>query len=145
LVFLLNEKRNTKRNIPRRFPKTGKRKIQRPHKDLHRRVKEGIKSKSTRRRIRDQTSIFSSKQEAVIGASGNNHTKNSKTRKIRLLMDKRKNITLCWVPGHAVITGIEEADEEAKRALEESIPEDKKYPPEDLSGWIKTEMAGREK
>jgi hypothetical protein len=60
-------------------------------------------------------------------------------------MDKRKNITLCWVPGHAVIIGNKEADEEAKRALEESIPKYKKYPPEDLSGWIKTEMAGREK
>jgi hypothetical protein len=34
------------------------------------------------------------------------------------------------------------ADEEAKRVLKESIPNDEKYPPEDLSGWIKTEMAG---
>jgi ribonuclease HI len=40
-------------------------------------------------------------------------------------MDKRKgNVTLCWVPGHAGTTGNEEADEEAKRALEESIPND---------------------
>jgi hypothetical protein len=31
---------------------------------------------------------------------------------------------------------------EAKRALEESIPNDEKYPPVDLSEWIKTEMAG---
>jgi hypothetical protein len=29
-----------------------------------------------------------------------------------------------------------------KRALEESIPNVRKYPPEDLSEWIKTEMAG---
>jgi hypothetical protein len=79
----------------------------------------------------------------MIAASGNNHTKNPKTRKIRQLMDKRKgNVTLCWVPGHARITENEEADKEAKRAFEESIPNDKKYPPEDLSGWIKTEMAG---
>jgi hypothetical protein len=46
------------------------------------------------------------------------------------------------VPGHAGITGNEEADEEAKRVLEKSISNDEKYPSEDLSGWIKTEMAG---
>jgi ribonuclease HI len=58
-------------------------------------------------------------------------------------MDKRKrNVTLCWVPGDAGITRNEEADEEAKRALEESISNDEKYPPEDLSRWIITEMAG---
>jgi hypothetical protein len=74
--------------------------------------------------------------------SGNNHTKNPKSRKIMQLMDKRiENITLCWVPGHAGITGNEEADEEAKRALEESIPNDEKYPPEDLSWRISTEIA----
>jgi ribonuclease HI len=40
-------------------------------------------------------------------------------------MDKRKgNETLCWVPGHAAITRNEEANEEAKRAVEESIPND---------------------
>jgi ribonuclease HI len=61
-------------------------------------------------------------------------------------MDKRKgNVILCWVPGHAGITGNEKADEEAKRALEESIPNDEKYPPEDLSGWIKTKMAATDK
>jgi hypothetical protein len=43
------------------------------------------------------------------------------------------------VPGHAGITVYEEADEEAN---EESISNDEKYPPEDLSGWIKTEMTG---
>jgi hypothetical protein len=46
------------------------------------------------------------------------------------------------VPGYAGITRNEKADEEARRALKESIPNDEKYPPEDLSGWIKTEMAG---
>jgi hypothetical protein len=67
---------------------------------------------STRRRIRDQSSIFSAIQKlpttvireviftnslrTTMAASENNHTKNSKTRKIRQLMDKRKGIvTLC--------------------------------------------------
>jgi hypothetical protein len=74
---------------------------------------------STRKRTRDQSSIFSAKQEAIIGAiqklpttgvkgviftnslstmmaaSGNNHTKTKKTRQF---MHKRKeNVTLCWV------------------------------------------------
>jgi hypothetical protein len=44
------------------------------------------------------------------------------------------------VTGHAGITGNDETDEEAKREL--SIPNDENYPPEDLSGWIKTDMAG---
>jgi hypothetical protein len=75
-------------------------------------------------RIRDKSSIFSAEQEAIIGAiqklpttgvrgvilldslstmmaaSGNNHTKNPKTRKIGELMGERKgNVTKCWVPG----------------------------------------------
>jgi ribonuclease HI len=51
-------------------------------------------------------------------------------------MDKRKGYgTLSWVPGHVEITGNEEADEEAKRALDkESI--------QVVSGWIK--MVARE-
>jgi hypothetical protein len=58
-------------------------------------------------------------------------------------MDKRKeNVTLFCMPGLAGITGNEETDEEAKRALEESISNDKKYPPENLSGCIKTKIAG---
>jgi ribonuclease HI len=40
-------------------------------------------------------------------------------------MDKRKgNVTLFWVPGYAGITRNEKADEEAERALEESISND---------------------
>jgi hypothetical protein len=44
-IDLSVKKMDTKQNIPRRIPRTGKLKIQRPHKDLHRRVKEGRKSK----------------------------------------------------------------------------------------------------
>jgi hypothetical protein len=75
--------------------------------------------------------IFSDSLSTMMATSGNNYTKNPMTRNITQLMDKRKgNVILCWVPGHAGITGNEEA-----------IPNDEKYPPEDLSGWIKTEMA----
>jgi hypothetical protein len=52
-------------------------------------------------------------------------------------MNKRKGTVL-----GARITGNEEANEEAKRAIEEPISNDEKYPPEDLSGWIKMEMTG---
>jgi hypothetical protein len=38
------------------------------------------------------------------------------------------------VPGNTGITGNEKAEEEAKRALEESIPSEEKFPPENLSG-----------
>jgi ribonuclease HI len=77
----------------------------------------------------------------MMTAFRNNHTKNPKTRKIRQFMDKRKgNVTRCWVPRHAGITGNEEADEEEKRALEESIVNDEKYPPEDIR---KTKQVGR--
>jgi hypothetical protein len=46
------------------------------------------------------------------------------------------------VPRHLGITGNEEVDDEAKLAPEESIPNDEKYPPEALSGWIKTVEGG---
>jgi ribonuclease HI len=64
----------------------------------------------------------------MMAASGNNPTKNPKTRK------RKRNVTLCWLPTHAGITETEEVDKKAKRAHEESISSDDKYPPEDLSG-----------
>jgi hypothetical protein len=51
-------------------------------------------------------------------ASGNNH------KKIR----RPERLCGSW------INEKEEVDEEAKRALEESISNDEKYPPEDLNG-----------
>jgi ribonuclease HI len=78
--------------------------------------------------------MFTDSLSTMMAASVNNHAKNSNTRKIRQRMDKQKgNLTLCWVPGHAGITGNEEADEEAKRALAKSISNEEKDPPEDLS------------
>jgi hypothetical protein len=75
--------------------------------------------------------IFIDLLSTMMATSENNYTKNPKTRKVRQLMDKQKgNVTLCWVPRHVGITGNEEADEESKRALKESIPNDEKYPPE---------------
>jgi ribonuclease HI len=107
----------------------------------------------------NQSSIFSVEQEAIIGAlqklpttgvrgviftdslstmmvaSGNKHTINPKTRKIRQLMDKRKrNVILCWVSGHAGVIGNEELNEGAKRAHEESIPIDEKRVDQDGNG-----------
>jgi hypothetical protein len=80
--------------------------------------------------------VFTDSLSTMMAESGNNHTKNAKTRKIRQLMDKRKgNVTLCWVPGHARITGNEETDKEAKRALD---PERRKIP---IRRWIKTEIS----
>jgi hypothetical protein len=49
------------------------------------------------------------------------------------------------VLGHTGITGNAEADEEAKRALKESISNDEKYHPENLRGWIETEIAAADK
>jgi ribonuclease HI len=72
--------------------------------------------------------------------NGNNHTKNPKTIKLREMMDlNRKQITLLWVPGHMSIPGKEQADEEAKAALDDDIQQNEEYPPKDLEKWLKTE------
>jgi ribonuclease HI len=74
--------------------------------------------------------IFTDSLSTMMATSGNTHSKNLKTRKIRHLMERLGN-SLCWVPGHAERTGNEDADEEAKRALEKSISNHEKNPPED--------------
>jgi hypothetical protein len=51
-----------------------------------------------------------------------------------------KMITLLWVPGHICIPGNEQADEEAKAALDDDIQQNEEYPPKDLEKWLKTEM-----
>jgi ribonuclease HI len=98
--------------------------IQRGTRSHHIRITEATDNKG-------QGVIFTDSLSFMMVTSGNNHSKNPKTRKIRQLMDERKrNVTVCWVPGHAEITGNEEANEAAKRVLEEAISNDKKYPPE---------------
>jgi ribonuclease HI len=65
--------------------------------------------------------------------NGNNHTKNPKTITLREMMDRhRKQITLLWVPGHMGIPGNEQADEEAKAALDDDIQQNYEYSLKDL-------------
>jgi ribonuclease HI len=72
--------------------------------------------------------------------NGNNHTKNPKTITLREMMDRhRKQITLLWVPGHMGIPGNEQADEEAKAALDDDIQQNYEYSLKDLEKWLKTE------
>jgi hypothetical protein len=58
------------------------------------------------RKFFDSRKIFTDSLSTIMAASGSNYTKGPKTRKNSQLMDKRKgNLTLCWVSGHAGITG----------------------------------------
>jgi hypothetical protein len=58
------------------------------------------------------------------------------------MMDRnRKQITLLRVPGHMGIPGNEQADEEAKAALDDDIQQNEEYPrPKDLEKWLKTKI-----
>jgi ribonuclease HI len=51
----------------------------------------------------------------------------------------KKQITLLWVTGHMSIPGNEQADEEAKAALDDDIQQNEEYPLKDLEKWLKTE------
>jgi hypothetical protein len=109
-----------------------------------------------KKRMRSQTTIFSAEQEAIIkviciskgkGANviataflstmmaveGTRWTKNSKTRRIRELLDQEKGrVKLMWIPSHSEITRNERADEAAKNAVEEDINGRELYPPQEL-------------
>jgi ribonuclease HI len=65
----------------------------------------------------------------MMAINGKNHTKNPKTIKLREMMYRlKKQITLLWVPGHMGIPENEQADEEAKAALDEDIQQNEEYP-----------------
>jgi hypothetical protein len=56
------------------------------------------------------------------------------------MMDRnKKRITFLWVPGHMGIPENEQADEEAKAALDDDIQHNEEYPPKGLQKWLKTE------
>jgi ribonuclease HI len=66
--------------------------------------------------------------------------KNPKTLSLRKLLDEeREKVSFPWVPGHMRIPVNEIVDKEAKAALAGDILSTKKYPPQDLINWIKTE------
>jgi hypothetical protein len=87
--------------------------------------------------IHPHNSIYSAEQSAIINAtwkrrtegdihgwmmavSNRKRTKNPKTLSIRKLMDQQGGkITLLWVQGHVGVTGNENADTAAKKALNE--------------------------
>jgi ribonuclease HI len=122
---------------------------------------ERFKREATyRRRVNQQTTVFSTEQEAIIKAiwltegtqrdkviftdslstltaiNGNNHTKNPETIKLREMMDRNeKQITLLWVPEHMDIPGNEQADDEAKAALDDDIQQNEEYPTKVLEKW----------
>jgi ribonuclease HI len=119
-------------------------------------------NRTDRKRVHQQSTVFSTEQEAIIKAiwltegtqrdkviitnslstltAINNHAKNRKTIKLREMMDRNENqITLLWVPGHMGIPGNEQADEEAKAALDDDVQQNEEYPSKDLEKWFKTE------
>jgi ribonuclease HI len=117
-------------------------------------------NRTYRKRVHQQSTVFSTEQEAIIKANwltegaqrdkviitdslstltainGNNHTKNPKTIKLREMIDRnKKQITLVWVPGHIGIPGNEQADDEAKAALDDDIQQNEEYPQKHLEKW----------
>jgi hypothetical protein len=111
-------------------------------------------NRTYKRRVQQQSTVFSTTQEAIIKAiwltKGTQRDKVIITDslstltvingKLREMMDRnRKQITLLWVPGHIGIPGNEQADKETKAALDDDIQQNEEYPPKDLEKWLKTE------
>jgi hypothetical protein len=62
------------------------------------------------------------------------------------MMDRlKKQITLLRVPGHMGIPGNEQADEEAKAALDDDLQQNEEYPPKDLKNWLNAETTKNRK
>jgi ribonuclease HI len=58
--------------------------------------------------------------------------------KLREMMDRNeKQITLLWVPGHMDIPGNEQADEEAKAALDDDIQQNEESSPKRSQKMVK--------
>jgi ribonuclease HI len=80
--------------------------------------------------------IITDSLSTMMAVSNRKRTKNHKTQTTRKLMDQQgEKITLLRVSGHVGITGNENADTAAKKALNERIQITAKYPPQDLK-WI---------
>jgi ribonuclease HI len=74
--------------------------------------------------------IITDSLSTLTAINGSNHTKNPKRIKLREMMDRnKKQIRLLWVPGHMGIPGNEQADKEAKAALDDDIQLNEEYPP----------------
>jgi ribonuclease HI len=75
-----------------------------------------------------------------MAVEGDINSKNPKTLSLRKQLDEeREKVTLLWVPGHMGIPDNEIADEKAKSALQDDLLSTKKYPPQNVINWIKTE------
>jgi ribonuclease HI len=68
-------------------------------------------------------------------------SKSPKTQTIRKLMDQKPSkITLLWILRHVGIPGNDTADEVVKKALDEEIQHNEKFPPQDLIKWMKNKQ-----
>jgi hypothetical protein len=107
------------------------RKIRNTCKNIYRWIQEGRKSgirgDHTRGRVQQQSTVFSTEQEAIIPA-------------IWLTEGtQRDKVIITDSPGHMGIPGNEQADEEAKAAMDDDIQQNEEYPSKDLEKWLKTE------
>jgi hypothetical protein len=106
-------------------------------------------NRNYRRRVQQQSTVFSTaiwltegaqRDKVIITDSLSTLTAINSNIKLREMIDRnKKQITLVWVPGHMGIPGNEQADDEAKAALDDDIQQNKEYPQKHLEKWLKTE------
>jgi inner membrane protein involved in colicin E2 resistance len=82
-------------------------------------LREITPNRTYRRRVHQQSTVFSTEQEAIIIAIW--LTEGTQRDKVNKKLRNKKQIILLWVPGHMCIPGNEQADEEAKAALDDDI------------------------